>query len=79
MWIKNGQKRMGSVPASWVTGEMCAYDFSDEMARCRLPLLGLVTGQPDRILMTLPAMWSVLLCLHLSPAEDSAAMRTAMR
>lgn len=26
----------------------------------------------DRILMSLPAMWSVLLCLHLGPAEDLA-------
>ena len=25
-----------------------------------------------RILMSLPAMWSVLLCLHLGPAEDLA-------
>lgn len=48
------------------------YDCSDARTRSRLPLSGLVTIRLGRILMSLPAMWSVLLCLHLGPAEDLA-------
>jgi len=50
------------------------YEFSDMTTRLDYPGLALVRGVEGLILELLPAMWSVLLCLHLSLAEDSAAV-----